>query len=81
MVGSHTPKGKSIGGIGGAIEHTEVAIEHTEFANFEEAYIGQCFYYRQFLWHNLSPRGTNLLLGPITLGYVNWWMFPLYVKT
>ena len=26
MVGSHTPKGKSIGGIGGAIEHTEVAM-------------------------------------------------------
>ena len=39
MVGSHTPKGKSIGGIGGAIEHTEVAIEHTEVAKFEEAYI------------------------------------------
>ena len=46
MVGSYTPKGKSIGGIGGAIEHTEVAIENTGFANFEEAYIGQRWYYR-----------------------------------
>ena len=39
MVGSHTPKGKSIGGLGGAIEHIEVKIEHTEYANFEEVYI------------------------------------------
>ena len=50
MVRSHTPKGTSIGGIGGAIEHTEVAIEHTEFAKFEEAYIGQRLYYR----HDIS---------------------------
>ena len=42
MVGSHTPKRKSIGGIGGAREHTEVAIEHTDFAKFEEVYIRHC---------------------------------------
>ena len=33
MAESHTAKGKSIGNIGGAIEHTEVT-------KFEEAYIG-----------------------------------------
>ena len=44
MVGSHTPKRKSIGGIGGAREHTEVAIEHTDFAKFEKVYIRHCVY-------------------------------------
>ena len=46
MVGSHTPKGKSIRGIGGAIEHIEVDIEHTEFAKFEEVYIRHRWYYK-----------------------------------
>ena len=39
MAESHTAKGKSVGVLGGAIEHTEVA-------KFEEVYIRHRWYYR-----------------------------------
>ena len=56
MVGSHTPKGKSIGGLGGAIEHIEVKIEHTEYANFEEVYIRHRWdYMHETFWAYVSP--------------------------
>ena len=41
---THQRGSLSIGGIGGAREHTEVAIEHTDFAKFEEVYIRHCVY-------------------------------------
>ena len=44
MAESHTAKGKSVGVLGGAIEHTEVA-------KFEEVYIRHRLYYR----HEISP--------------------------
>ena len=47
MVRSHTPKGKSIGGIGGAIEHTEVAIRLQEMMSYwpKTATGSQVFYF------------------------------------
>ena len=49
MAESHTAKGKSVGVLGGAIEHTEVA-------KFEEVYNRHRWYYRhEISWAYVSP--------------------------